>query len=67
MAEGKRDRWPDLAAEMVSLKPDVIIVSSTGFTRAVKQVTSTISIAVATAGDLVGTGLVTSLARPSGK
>ena len=65
-AEGKRERWSDLAAEIVHLKPDVIVVSSTGFTRAVKQATSTIPIVVGGAGDLVGTGLVSSLARPGG-
>jgi putative ABC transport system substrate-binding protein len=66
MAEGKRDRLPDLVEEMVRLKPDVIVVASTSFSRALKQATSTIPIVVATAGDLVGTGLVASLARPGG-
>jgi len=64
-AEGKRERFANLAAEMVSLKPDVIYVGSTGFTEAAKKATSTISI-VSTGGDLVGTGLVSSLARPGG-
>jgi putative ABC transport system substrate-binding protein len=66
LAEGKRDRLPDLVEEMVRLKPDVIVVSSTSFSRALKEATSTIPIVVATAGDLVGTGLVASLARPGG-
>jgi putative tryptophan/tyrosine transport system substrate-binding protein len=66
MAEGQRDRLPELTAEMVGLKPDVIVVSSTSFTRVVKKATNTIPIVVATAGDLVGTGLVASLARPGG-
>jgi ABC-type uncharacterized transport system substrate-binding protein len=65
-AEGKRERWPDLAAEVVRLKPDVIVVASNGFTAAAKQATTTIPIVVASAGDLVGTGLVASLARPGG-
>jgi putative ABC transport system substrate-binding protein len=65
-AEGKRERFADLAAEMVRLKPDVIVVGSTGFTAAAKQATSTIPIVVGGAGDLVGTGLVASLARPGG-
>jgi putative tryptophan/tyrosine transport system substrate-binding protein len=65
-AEGKRERWPDLAAEVVQLKPDVIVVSSNGFTAAAKQATSTIPIVVGSAGDLVGAGLVASLARPGG-
>ena len=64
--EGQRERYPALAAEMVRLKPEVIVVGSVGFTEAVKQATSTIPIVVGGAGDLVGTGLVASLARPGG-
>jgi len=64
--EGQRERYPALAAEMVWLKPEVIIVGSVGFIEAVKQATSTIPIVVGGAGDLVGTGLVASLARPGG-
>jgi ABC-type uncharacterized transport system substrate-binding protein len=64
-AEGKRERFVDLAAEMVRLKPGVIYVSSTGFAQAAKNATSTIPI-VATGGDLIGDGLVPSLAHPSG-
>ena len=63
--EGKRERFANLAAEVVSLKPDVIYVSSTGFTQAAKKATSTIPI-VSIGGDLVGDGLVASLARPGG-
>jgi len=65
-AEGKRERFADLAAEMVRLKPDVIVVGGIGFTRAAKQATSTIPIVVGGAGDLVGSGLVATLARPGG-
>lgn len=65
-AEGKRERFADLAAEMVRLKPDVIVVGGTSFTAAAKQATSTIPIVVGGAGDLVGSGLVDSLARPGG-
>jgi len=65
-AEGKRERFADLATEMVRLKPDVIVVGSVGFTAAVKQATSRIPIVVGGAGDLVGSGLVASLARPGG-
>jgi putative ABC transport system substrate-binding protein len=65
-AEGKRERWPDLASEMVRLKPDVIVVGGTGLTRSVKEATSTIPVVVGGAGDLIGTGLVSSLARPGG-
>jgi len=64
-AAGKPDQFPDFAAEMVRLKPEVIFVLSTALTAAVKKSTSTIPI-VATAGDLVGDGLVSSLARPGG-
>jgi putative ABC transport system substrate-binding protein len=65
-AEGNLDRLPDLAAEMVRLKPDVIVVGSTRFAEAVKQATSTIPIVVGGGGDVVGAGLVSSLARPGG-
>ena len=64
-AEGKATRFPELAAEMVRSKPDVIFVSSTALATAAKQASSTIPI-VATAGDLVGAGLVASLAKPGG-
>ena len=65
-ADGNRDRYPELAADMVRAKPDVIVVGSTGFTGAAKQATSTIPIVVGGARDLVGTGLVASLAKPCG-
>jgi len=65
-AEGKRERFPALAAELVGLQVDCIVVGGTGLTAAAKQATSTIPIVVGSAGDLVGTGLVASLARPGG-
>jgi len=65
-ADGKSERLADLAAELVRLRLDVIVTSGTQVTRAVKQATSTIPIVVAGAGDLVGAGLVASLARPGG-
>src|SRR5262249_23923911 len=65
-AEGKRERYPALATEMVQLKPAVIVVASEGFVRAAKETTSTIPIVVAGAGDLLGSGIVASLARPGG-
>jgi ABC-type uncharacterized transport system substrate-binding protein len=65
-AEGKRELFPDLAAEIVRLKPDVIVASGTGIIRNAMQATSTIPIVVAGAGDLVETGVVASLARPGG-
>src|SRR5262245_5126518 len=63
--EGKLDRLPELAAELVRLKVDVIVVAG-GALAAAKQATNTIPIVVATAGDLVGDGYVASLARPGG-
>jgi len=65
-AEGTRDRYSGLATEMVRAKPDVIVVGSTSFAQAAKQATSTIPIVVGGAGDLVGAGLVASLAKPGG-
>jgi putative tryptophan/tyrosine transport system substrate-binding protein len=65
-ADGKSNRLPELAAELVRLKVDVILVGGSQTTTAAKQATSTIPIVVGSAGDLVGAGLVTSLARPGG-
>lgn len=64
-ANGKVDDYPEIASEMVRLKPDVIVVGSTPFALAVKEATRSIPI-VAVANDLVGAGLVASLARPGG-
>ena len=64
-AEGKASRFSELAAEMLRLQPSVIFVSSTALATAAKQASSTLPI-VATAGDLVGAGLVASLAKPGG-
>jgi putative tryptophan/tyrosine transport system substrate-binding protein len=63
-ADGKLGRLPELAAELVRLKVDVILAGGTQTTRAAKQATHTIPIVAASAGDLVGSGLVASLARP---
>jgi len=65
-AKGKRERLPEVAAELVRLKVDVIVVAGTRAIKAVKKATSTIPIIAGGAGDLVGTGLVASLARPGG-
>jgi putative ABC transport system substrate-binding protein len=65
-AEGKFDRLPDLAAELVRLKVDIIVVGGGRPTAAAKQATTTIPIVVGSAGDLVGSGLVASLAKPGG-
>jgi putative tryptophan/tyrosine transport system substrate-binding protein len=65
-AEGKLDRLPDLAVELVALKVDVIVTASPPSVRAAKRATSTIPIVFAAVGDPVATGLVKSLARPGG-
>src|SRR3954454_23100484 len=66
-AEGKLERLPALAAELVALKVDVILAEGgTLGPRVAKQATTTIPIVIAGAGDPVGSGLVTSLARPGG-
>jgi putative ABC transport system substrate-binding protein len=65
-AEGKFERLPALAAELVALKVDVILAGSTPHAVAAKQATRTIPIVVASVGDPVSSGLVTSLARPGG-
>jgi len=65
-AEGKLERFPALAAELVALKVDVIVVTSTPAALAAKQATKTLPIVFAAAGDPVASGLVTSLARPGG-
>ena len=65
-AEGKIERLPDLAAELVRLKVDVIVTSSAAPTRAAKEATTTIPIVMANDNDPVGSGHVASLARPGG-
>jgi len=65
-AEGKAERLRDLAAELVSLKVDVIVASGTPGPLAAKNATKTIPIVMASAGDPVATGLVAGLARPGG-
>jgi putative ABC transport system substrate-binding protein len=65
-AEGKPERVPDLAAELVRLKVDIIVTVSPSATLAAKKASGTIPIVFASANDPVGTGLVSSLARPGG-
>jgi putative tryptophan/tyrosine transport system substrate-binding protein len=65
-AEGKFERLPALAAELVALKVDIIVAPNTVGVLAAKQATRTLPIVFATAGDPVASGLVTSLARPGG-
>jgi putative tryptophan/tyrosine transport system substrate-binding protein len=64
--EGKFDRFPALAAELVALKVDVIVAANTPAALAAKQATKTIPIVFAAASDPVASGFVTSLARPGG-
>jgi ABC-type uncharacterized transport system substrate-binding protein len=64
--EGKVDRLPTLAAELARLKVDIIITAGAPAARAAKEATSTIPIVMTQIGDPVGSGFVTSLARPGG-
>ena len=65
-AEGRTERFAEIAAEFVKLKVDVILAHNTPPVLAAKQATSTIPIVFATASDPVSAGVVTSLARPGG-
>ena len=65
-AEGQDEQLPSLAAELVRLKPDVIVTTGTPGTLAARQATSTIPIVFASAGNPVGAGLAASFARPGG-
>jgi putative ABC transport system substrate-binding protein len=64
--EGKVDRLPALAAELVRLKVDIIITVGPPAARAAKEATVTIPIVMMQVGDPVGSGFVASLARPGG-
>jgi putative ABC transport system substrate-binding protein len=65
-AEGKFDRLPSLAAELVRLKVDAIVTAGPSVTLPVKQATGVIPIVMTNDSDPVGSGFVTSLARPGG-
>ena len=65
-AEGKTDRLPELAAELVRLKVDLIVTTGNPPALAAKRATTTIPIVMANVADPVGDGLVASLARPGG-
>jgi putative ABC transport system substrate-binding protein len=65
-AEGKPERHPEFAAELVRLKVDIIVAGITGAAQAAKDATRTIPIVMVTVPDPVGSGLVGSLARPGG-
>jgi putative tryptophan/tyrosine transport system substrate-binding protein len=65
-ADGRNERFAEIAAELVKLKVDLILTHNTVPTLVVKRTTSSIPIVFATAGDPVGSGIVASLARPGG-
>ena len=65
-ASGRVERLPELAAELVRLKVDVIVTPTTPASQAAKQATGTIPIVFAGVADAVGAGLITNFARPGG-
>lgn len=65
-SRGREEQLPELAAELASLKLDVLMTVGSPGVRAVKQATSTVPIVIAAIGDAVESGFVTSLARPGG-
>jgi putative ABC transport system substrate-binding protein len=65
-ADGRSERFPDLAAELVRLKVDVILTRGTPAVMAAKNATGTIPVVMAASGDPVLSGVVSSLARPGG-
>src|SRR6266480_3416191 len=64
--EGKSNRLPELASDLVRLKVDLIVVTATPAALAAKNASTAIPIVMASGGDPVGAGLVASLARPGG-
>jgi putative ABC transport system substrate-binding protein len=65
-AEGRYERFPELVAELVRLKVDVLVAATTPGALAAKNATRTIPVVMLAVGDPVGSGLVASLARPGG-
>jgi putative ABC transport system substrate-binding protein len=65
-AEGKPERFPGFAAELVHLRVDVIVAATTPAAQAAKDATATVPIVMVVIADPVGSGLVPSLARPGG-
>src|SRR6516165_10029356 len=65
-SEGRAERWSELASELVGLRVDAIVVSTTPAALAAMKATGTIPIIFPTAFDLVGVGLAKSLPRPGG-
>ena len=66
-ADGKLDRLPALAADLVAARPDVIVALNTPGARAAIQATKRIPIVMTSVGDPVGSGFVSNLARPGGE
>ncbi len=65
-AEGRPDRFPALAGELIDLRVEVIVIEGSSAVAALQQATRTIPIVVAIMGDPVGSGFIASLARPGG-
>ncbi|MFQ5897380.1 MAG: ABC transporter substrate-binding protein, partial [Candidatus Methylomirabilia bacterium] len=65
-AQGRNERFPDLAAELVGLKVDAVVAVTSAATRAAMRATATIPIIMVAVGDPVTSGFVASLARPGG-
>ena len=65
-SDGRNERFPDLASELVGLKVDLILTRGTPASLAAKKATRTIPVVMASVGDPVGTGLVASLGHPGG-
>jgi putative ABC transport system substrate-binding protein len=65
-AEGRSERLPELAEELVRLKVDIIVAADAFNARAAKKATTTIPIVMTSSGDPIRTGLIASLARPGG-
>jgi len=65
-AQGKDERYPDLAAELVKLKVDIIVAPTTAGAKAAQRATKTIPIVMGFVSDPVALGLVANLARPGG-
>jgi putative ABC transport system substrate-binding protein len=66
VAEGRVDRIPEFVAELINLKPDVLVTGTTPAALAAKKATRTIPIVMTAVGDPVGVGIVSNLARPEG-
>jgi putative tryptophan/tyrosine transport system substrate-binding protein len=65
-AEGRNERFPSLAAELVDLKVDVLVAQSTPAAIAAKQASSSVPIVMVVVGDPLGAKLIESLAHPGG-